>query len=80
MSLFHSQDKINPDIITRLFFSADVGHQTSATAVGAYGTDKDNNVYLLDTYYYSPAGKSVKRAPSQFVEDIYNFIQVIKER
>ena len=80
MSLFHKTDQIDADIITRLFFSADVGHQTSATAVGAYGTDKDNNVYLLDTYYYSPAGKRVKRAPSQFVEDIYKFIQEIKQR
>ncbi|MGQ4573337.1 PBSX family phage terminase large subunit [Leuconostoc pseudomesenteroides] len=80
MSLFHKVESIDPDIITRLFFSADVGHQVSATAVGAYGTDGDNNVYLLDTYYYSPAGKSIKRAPSQFVDDIYNFIQVVKKR
>lgn len=61
-------------------FSIDSGHQTSATVCGAYGMGIDNNVYRLDTYYYSPNEKSVKKAPSQLTKDLFNFqISVMKE-
>ena len=46
-------------------FSIDSGHQTSATVCGAYGYATDGNWYRLDTYYYSPQEKSIKKAPSE---------------
>lgn len=55
----------------------DSGYQTSATAFLALGLTKRNNVILLDTYYYSPANKSVKKAPSEFSDDLWNFEQRI---
>ncbi|WP_153124657.1 PBSX family phage terminase large subunit [Peribacillus tepidiphilus] len=55
----------------------DSGYQTSATAFLALGLTKRNNAILLDTYYYSPANKSVKKAPSEFSEDLWNFEQRI---
>ena len=60
-------------------FAIDSGHQTSATAVGAYGFGGDGYWYLLDTYYYSPHEKTVKKAPSELSKDIFNFeIEMIK--
>ena len=56
-----------------LDFSIDSGHQTSAVAVGCYGYGSDGYWYLLDTYYYSPNEKSVKKAPSEQSKDIFNF-------
>ena len=35
---------------------------------------------MLDTYYYSPAGKSVKKAPSELAEDIYNFVERVQKK
>lgn len=59
--------------ILLLDFSIDSGHQTSAVAVGCYGYGSDGYWYLLDTYYYSPNEKSVKKAPSQQSKDIFDF-------
>ena len=61
-------------------FSIDGGHQTSATVCGAYGYCSDGNWYRLDTYYYSPHDKTVKKAPSELARDIFNFqIAIIKK-
>lgn len=61
-------------------FAIDSGHQTSATAVGCYGLGNDGYWYLLDTYYYSPHEKSVKKAPSELSKDIFDFeITMIKK-
>lgn len=54
-------------------FSTDSGHQTSATTTGCYGYGSDGYWYLLDTYYYSPHEKPVKKAPSELSKDIFNF-------
>ena len=71
------QNKIK---ILHLDFSIDSGHQTSATAVGAYGLGSDGYWYLLDTYYYSPHEKTVKKAPSELSKDIFDFeIAMIKQ-
>lgn len=79
MDLIHLQENVpENENIYNLFFSADVGHQTSATAVLAFGLTDKNNVYLLDTYYYSPAGKVNKKAPSEFVPEIKNFMDKVK--
>ena len=39
-------------------FTTDSGHQVSATTILCIGYTDKNNVVLLDTYYYSPAGKA----------------------
>lgn len=59
--------------ILYLDFSTDSGHQTSATTTGCYGYGNDGYWYLLDTYYYSPHEKTVKKAPSELSQDIFNF-------
>lgn len=53
------------DNIVALFYSLDGGHAQSATTVLFIGLTALGKVILLDTYYYSPAGKSVKLAPSE---------------
>ena len=35
---------------------------------------------MLDTYYYSPNGKSVKKAPSEQSKDIFNFKVVMTKK
>lgn len=62
------------DDIMYLAFTIDSGHQVSATTCLALALTKKRNVVLLDTYYYSPDGKSVKKAPSQLSADIHQFI------
>ena len=78
MDLFHSANEVPDDeYITNLYFSADTGHEVSATTCGAYGLTNKGNVYLLDTYYYSPEGKSNKKAPSDLSKDLYDFINKV---
>lgn len=59
--------------IMYLDFSIDSGHQTSATTCICYGYGSDGYFYLLDTYYYSPHEKPIKKAPSELSQDIFNF-------
>lgn len=76
------EDYINKNQIQILYidFSIDSGHQTSATACGCYGFGSDGYWYLLDTYYYSPNEKPVKKAPSELSADLFNFKRnMIKE-
>ena len=76
------EDYIEKNKIKILYidFAIDSGHQTSATAVGCYGLGNDGYWYLLDTYYYSPHEKSVKKAPSELSKDIFDFeITMIKK-
>lgn len=54
-------------------FSTDCGHQTSATSSGCYGYGSDGYWYRLDSYYYSPNEKAIKKAPSELAKDIFNF-------
>ena len=78
---FVEEDYLEKNKIRILYidFAIDSGHQTSATAVGAYGFGSDGYWYLLDTYYYSPHEKTVKKAPSELSKDIFNFeIEMIK--
>lgn len=56
-----------------LDFCVDGGHQTSATTCACYGYLSSGNWCLLDTYYYSPNEKSVKKAPSELSRDIFKF-------
>lgn len=74
MDFFHIVDAIpSDDDLLYILMSADIGHQQSATAVSAYGYSRLGRVYLLDTYYYSPAGKVVKKAPSELSQEVHEF-------
>lgn len=61
--------------LTGLYYSIDTGHQVSATTALCIGLDNKSNVYVLDTYYYSPANKANKKAPSELAADINAFIK-----
>lgn len=75
MNLFHKLDGLPDDWnIIAEFYSMDVGHQVSATTVTHYGLCSNQNVVLLDTYYYSPQGRVNKKAPSEFSTEVYEFI------
>ena len=63
------------------FFAVDSGHMQSATTclhivmTSKPTPDKKSKVYLVDTYYYSPAGKVRKKAPSVLTRELYAFMQ-----
>lgn len=69
------EDYIEKNKIQMLYIdiAVDSGHQTSATAVGGFGFGSDGYWYLLDTYYYSPNEKTIKKAPSELTKDIFEF-------
>lgn len=67
-------DLPSDDYVTAIFYSLDGGHAQSATTVLCLGLTAKQKVVLLDTYYYSPAGKSVKLAPSQLSTEVHKFI------
>lgn len=81
MSTFHAIDNLpTDDRLIGISFAMDTGHQQSATACGAYGLTAKGNVILLDTFYYSPAGQVVKKAPSELTVMVSNFIdKVLKQ-
>ncbi|MCP1285389.1 PBSX family phage terminase large subunit [Bacillus sp. S0635] len=62
------------DDLILIDITIDTGHQVSATTYLAFGFTKKGNVILLDTYYYSPENKVVKRAPSEFSVDLNEFV------
>lgn len=75
MDNFNSIDKLPADdYITNLYYSVDSGHEVSATTCGAYGLTRKGNLILLDTYYYSPQGKTHKKPPSELSRDLKEFI------
>lgn len=76
MSHFHRLDKMpEDDYIVNLYFSVDSGHQVSATTCSCFALTRKKNVILLDTYYYSPAGKANKKAPTELSKDLHDFIE-----
>lgn len=73
---FHWIDELpKDDDLLLIDIAIDSGYQTSATAFLTFGLTKRNNVILLDTYYYSPANKVVKKAPSEFSKELWEFEQ-----
>lgn len=75
MNLFHEIDELPADDkIIYLYYSMDTGHSVSATSCGCYGLTAKGNVIRLNGYYYSPAGRVVKKAPSELSQDIHEFI------
>lgn len=80
MDNFQAIDKLpDDDYITNVYYSVDTGHEVSATTCGAYGLTKKGNLILLDTYYYSPQGKSHKKPPSELSKDLKVFIDKVTE-
>ncbi|HFI0274127.1 TPA: PBSX family phage terminase large subunit [Streptococcus suis] len=72
---FHKAEAIPQDerVIGQLFAS-DTGHQQSATTcLHAVLTNK-RKLYLVDTYYYSPAGRVKKKAPSVLSKELHTFV------
>lgn len=68
------------DRIILIDTATDTGHQVSATTHGAFALTRKNNVILLDTWYYSPEGKAVKKAPSHLSKEYYEWLQGIKKK
>lgn len=81
MAAFHAIETLpSDDKLIGISFALDGGHQQSATAVCAFGITAKGKVILLDTWYYSPAGQIVKKAPSQLSQDINSFINRIVDK
>lgn len=75
MSLFKEIDELfSDDPIIAIYYSIDGGHAVSATTYLMIGVTAKGKVILLDTYYYSPAGRVVKLAPSELSEELHEFI------
>jgi phage terminase large subunit len=69
----------NDDIVL-IDIACDTGHQISASTFTAYGLTKKQNVILLDTYYYSPENKAVKKAPSELSADFKQWYDSIRTK
>ena len=67
------------DDILLIDTATDTGHQVSATTFLAFALTKKQKVILLDTYYYSPANKARKKAPSDLSKDYYEWRKNIME-
>jgi len=74
MDLFHPITELfEDDPLMKIGYSTDAGHINSATTTLAIGLTAKGKVILLDTYYYSPAKKVRKKAPSDLVPEIHTF-------
>ena len=73
MKLFHATDNVPPEQIKKMVFSCDTGYEVSATAYLCLAITYDNEVCLLDTYYYDPTKHSQKKAPSDLAKDLHKF-------
>lgn len=81
MSTFHAIETLpSDDRLIGISFALDGGHQQSATAVCTFGITAKRKVILLDTWYYSPAGQVVKKAPSQLSQNINSFINRVVDK
>ena len=81
MDLFKPIDKVpeNERVIGQ-FFAVDSGHQQSATTCLHLVMTSADKVYLIDTYYYSPAGKTHKKAPSILSRELHDFLEAKARR
>ncbi|WHY63252.1 PBSX family phage terminase large subunit [Cytobacillus firmus] len=67
------------DDLILIDIAIDTGHQVSATTFLAFGFTKKRNVILLDTFYYSPENKVVKKAPSELSRDLKKWMDKIQQ-
>lgn len=73
--LFHQIDSLtDDDQLMGLYYGLDVGHEVSATTCVCVGLTTTRKIIVLDTYYYSPAGKSRKKSPSELAKEVAAFI------
>lgn len=76
MSLFKMVYEIpQGEMVMYVYYSADGGHQQSATTCLCIAVTNKGNVYIVDNYYYSPSGKVEKKAPSELSADIHEFVR-----
>lgn len=81
MANFHAIKELpDDDEIVAVYYSADTGHEVSATTCTAYALTRKRNVIALDTYYYSPQGKSHKKPPSELSRDLKRFIDKVTDQ
>lgn len=75
-NLFQQIDKL-PEGEKILFadISIDTGYSVSSTSYGFIGFTNKRNIVRLDTWYYTPVNKIVKKAPSEFSKDLWDFSQ-----
>lgn len=75
MDLFRPTTEVPSDErVIGQFFAVDSGHQQSATTCLHLVMTSADKVYLIDNYYYSPAGKTHKKAPSTLSKDLHYFV------
>lgn len=75
ISLFKPLKELpDDDRVIGLYYAIDGGHSQSATTCGCFGLTGKGKVILLNTYYYSPAGRAVKKAPSELAKGLNDFI------
>lgn len=67
------------DPIIMIDVAPDTGYQQSATTHGAFALTAKKKVILLDTYYYSPADRVVKKAPSELSDEYKEWIDDIRK-
>lgn len=81
MDLFKSATEVPSDErVIAQFFAVDSGHQQSATTCLHLVMTSADKVYLIDTYYYSPAGKTHKKAPSILSRELHDFLEAKARR
>lgn len=81
IDLFKPLDEVpKSERVVYLYFAADSGHQQSATTCLAIGLTNKGNIIVLDTYYYSPKGVVVKKAPTDLSKDLHEFQKDITKR
>lgn len=81
MNLFNQIEDIpDDDYIIGMYISADTGHEISATACSCYALTRKKRIVLLDTYYYSPAGKANKKSPKELSDNLHHFIQRMRDK
>lgn len=74
--LFHPLKAIpEDDDLVELYTGQDSGQQVSATTELNIGLTRKGKVIVLNTYYYDPAGKAVKKAPSDIAKDLHDVEQ-----
>ncbi|MGV3265622.1 PBSX family phage terminase large subunit [Cytobacillus pseudoceanisediminis] len=80
MAHFKEIDELpKDDDLILIDIAIDTGHQVSATTFLAFGFTKKRNVILLDTFYYSPENKVVKKAPSELSKELKEWMDKIQQ-
>ncbi|WP_430539444.1 PBSX family phage terminase large subunit [Listeria rocourtiae] len=81
INLFHRIPELPvDDPVILIDIGIDTGHQVSATTYLAIGLTAKGKVILLDTYYYSPANKAVKKSPSELSAELDEFMNDVQKK